>query len=67
MREERRQLMRQWKLTEAEEVRCYHCNHWGYNMEKGMTRDGHSLCAVTHKFTKSGSYCKCFSYVGNGR
>ncbi len=51
------------------DVRCYHCQKWGYNRGKAMNNMGESKCYRDKTTGKTASYqwCKCFEYVGNGK
>ena len=56
---------------EPREVRCYHCNNWGYNRGLCMNSMGESRCKLRKgseiKITASYQYCRGFDYVGQGK
>ena len=50
---------------EHNDVRCYHCKHWGYNNGEGMDDYGWSECPKMKFESRSSQWCESFEYVGN--
>ena len=51
----------------TKDVRCYHCQKWGYNCGKCMNSLGESRCTSRQSgMTASFQWCKHFEYVGKG-
>lgn len=65
----RQELAHHYGLLTSD-VRCYHCQQWGYNHGEAMNSMGESRCPLLKtKDNKTASYqwCKHFVYVGNSQ
>ena len=66
MEQRRADIAKSQGLEDSSDVRCYHCQEWGYNRGGVMTSTCRSRCSVRKGFTDSYCWCKRFKYVGNG-
>ena len=67
LEEIRENIAKEQGLANGSEVRCYHCQKWGYNCGKVMDSMGQSRCTLRKGKTASYQWCKHFNYVGNGK
>lgn len=51
----------------GKDVRCYHCQNWGYNHGRAMNDVGESRCSVRKDKTASYQWCKHFQYLPTER
>ena len=67
MEKVREELAKTYGLGCGNDVRCYHCKRWGYNLGKSMSPIGTSRCYNCENGEKTASFqwCKSFEYVGN--
>lgn len=64
LEEIREGIAKEQGLADGGEIRCYHCQKWGYNCGKVMDSMGQSKCAICKSNTASYQWCKHFCYVG---
>lgn len=55
-----RKLLSVQQATEYDRVKCYYCQHWGYNNHRSMNEEGKSKCLLKKKKTFSTTYCDNF-------